>query len=786
MFPLELLADLPDPRHDEPASLRIDIADELTDHLVCAFRREVLKDGDEAAAQRRTLDRFGDPKQLARRLWWQAMWSRIMKQRIVSALQWSVAVLAMLISGAVFWQQSQMLAEIRQARQEESAQREALVAKLDKLQLPAVPQATDGPVQMPPITLQDPPLTPQPMRDDLAPTYVPNEMHPRRTPMRSMPDDLDAPPTYDPGEVPPSRTSRQAVPDDESDDPGRPIKPDRQVPTYNDSETLYPAGLNPAPTEPAQITVKLVLETKDGAAVLADYVTIEPRKGVVHTGEPRFSMRPVSVTVKNPDGTTAEDTVGALDAARYEFRGIEPDHYELKVRLPDGQYSHRSILIRDDKPQELIVVCPAPRKKATLRVTMPPLPEDLQNSASDVNIWIEPHAITLEGIEWSLPNPLQQEIRFDPKTGRAMELCQTYDEDRARGLPYTSIDLRKSKDEDCVIFVTTGPVGIYYSTTNRKRVAVNEVYEDRVTFPGNSELIPRQITPGENRWDLELPDGFLALARASQKRMDSDQYGSNPPVAPAAAVAPAPRRNGPAQLTVKLVPDSKSGSVSGAGVFLQSAGFSQNGRLAEGSDPPQFEFDSIPADYYELEISLADGQKCTRPLLIEDEKPRELTITCPGPRKRLAMELTIKPLPEKLRELGYNEVEMYVWPGPVEVGQTRWTSSKIPPQKIRFDARTGKLRSIEVGGGQPIDLRNAPEDERRAFLPAGGVGYGFCVRARADRGLQIVWPDNLNANPMEADEGLKHIIKPGEPQWTIELPKEYLDSIERDGQPPPS
>src|SRR6185437_1114173 len=103
MFPLELLADLPEPRRDEPASLRIDIADELTDHLVCAFRREVLRDGDEAAARRRALDRFGDPKQLARRLWWQAMWSRIMRQRIVSALQWTVALVAMLIAGAVFW-----------------------------------------------------------------------------------------------------------------------------------------------------------------------------------------------------------------------------------------------------------------------------------------------------------------------------------------------------------------------------------------------------------------------------------------------------------------------------------------------------------------------------------------------------------------------------------------------------------------------------------------------------------------------------------------------------------
>ena len=131
MFPLDLLAELPEPRDDEPSSLRTDIADELADHLQCAFRREVLKDGDRAAAQRRALDRFGDPKKLARRLWRQAMWSRIMRQRIVSGLQWMIAVMAMLISGAVFWQQSQLLAELRQAHQEDAAQRERS-AELDE------------------------------------------------------------------------------------------------------------------------------------------------------------------------------------------------------------------------------------------------------------------------------------------------------------------------------------------------------------------------------------------------------------------------------------------------------------------------------------------------------------------------------------------------------------------------------------------------------------------------------------------------------------------------------
>jgi hypothetical protein len=561
---------------------------------------------------------------------------------------------------------------------------------------------------------------------------------------------------------------------------------DPTPPTYDSSGALDPQApppfeptpVTPASTEPAQVTVKLVLESKDGAAVRAESVTIEPTKGVIHTGEPRFLMRPVAVTVKNPDGTTYEDSIGALDEAKYVFGRLEPDHYELKVRLPDGQCSRQPLLIRDDKPLELTIVCPAPRRKATLRVTMPPLPEDLQKPASDVNIWIEPHSITLDGVEWNLPNPLQQEIRFDPTTGRAMELCQTFDEDRARGQPYTSIDLRKSKDEDCVVFVLTGPVGIYYSTT---------IYGDRVCYPRNSELIPRQVKPGENRWEIELPDEFLALARASKVRMPTeDEPGPRPLVVTpdGVLVEPPPKQDGPAHLTVKLVPESKTGLVSRAQVSIKSAESQHVSTQVEGADPAQFVFHSLDVGYYELEVRLADGQRCTRPLLIEDEKPRDLKIVCPGPRKRVATEMTMTPLPEKLREKGYGEVEMYVWAGPVEVGETRWTSSSLPAQKIRFDASTGKPLSIEVSGSQrpqTIDLRHAPDDERRVFLPAGVAGYGFCVTRRTD-GQKIVWPGNLNTDPSEANEGLKYVIKPGEPKWNVELPQQYLEYLEHFGE----
>ena len=71
------------PRRDEPANLHDDITDELSDHLDCAMRRELLATGDEDEARRNVLQRFGDPKRIASRLWFDAMKEKIVKDRIM-------------------------------------------------------------------------------------------------------------------------------------------------------------------------------------------------------------------------------------------------------------------------------------------------------------------------------------------------------------------------------------------------------------------------------------------------------------------------------------------------------------------------------------------------------------------------------------------------------------------------------------------------------------------------------------------------------------------------------
>jgi len=80
-WPPDIADELPTPRDDEPASLRQDIADELADHLLSAFTRELHFTPEEPKARENVLDRFGDPRRIARQLWFDALKEKIMSQR---------------------------------------------------------------------------------------------------------------------------------------------------------------------------------------------------------------------------------------------------------------------------------------------------------------------------------------------------------------------------------------------------------------------------------------------------------------------------------------------------------------------------------------------------------------------------------------------------------------------------------------------------------------------------------------------------------------------------------
>lgn len=441
MLPLDLLAAIPEPRGDEPSSLRADIADELTDHLQCAFRREVLKDGDAAAAQRRTLDCFGDPKKLARRLWWQAMRSRIMKQRIVSGLQWLVALTAMLVSGAVFWQQSQLLAELRQARQEDAVQRQALTAKLDQLQ--PLTATFGGPINLPPN--QDFSL-----------------------------------PTYDPAAV--------ASADERSLNYSSTPQSEIPAPNYLPNDPVNVNQLQNPSSQPA-LSMSFVQETENGGPVC-----------------------PTSVQLTNSDNVI--QPVTGLNN-NFAVPSLEPDFYQLSVRLADDQYSERPLLIRDHKPRELMIVCPGPLKRTPVAITMKPLPDDLQKRQFEarLDVWAAP--IEIERAKWNTPNLTRQTIKFDAQTG----LPTAIDVGRSG----SHFNLRDLPPDERRVFLPVGSVSFRFEANQRVEEGGVRVYQ----WPESQDeetAIKHSVKPDCTTWELELPKEFLEQI---QSDITSANYGAN-------------------------------------------------------------------------------------------------------------------------------------------------------------------------------------------------------------------------------------------------------------------
>ncbi|MES1213838.1 MAG: carboxypeptidase-like regulatory domain-containing protein, partial [Singulisphaera sp.] len=136
--PDDISADLPAPRDDEPRELRRDIADELADHLASSLGHERLKEDQirgrsEEELTSAVLDRFGDPGQVARRLWWDAMREKIMAQRFmmgVSLVAAAAAIAAVVLLG-------QMVSTSRATQEQLLAdQREWMQAVLTELRTP--------------------------------------------------------------------------------------------------------------------------------------------------------------------------------------------------------------------------------------------------------------------------------------------------------------------------------------------------------------------------------------------------------------------------------------------------------------------------------------------------------------------------------------------------------------------------------------------------------------------------------------------------------------------------
>ena len=140
----EQAAHLPPPRADEPANLRREIIDELSDHLTCARKREQLAGGPqtEEAIQHRVLNRFGDPAAVARKLWFDWMWEKTMTQRILTGVCILLAVVtcaALAFAWVSINRQQDLIAELQSTSQtqlqEQQKQFERLLGRSERMLL---------------------------------------------------------------------------------------------------------------------------------------------------------------------------------------------------------------------------------------------------------------------------------------------------------------------------------------------------------------------------------------------------------------------------------------------------------------------------------------------------------------------------------------------------------------------------------------------------------------------------------------------------------------------------
>jgi hypothetical protein len=156
MNPHDLAADLPPPNADEPASLRQDIVDELADHLTCAARQEALRAEldrtqgfpktlgsatDEQTIADRVLARFGDPRRIARRLWFDAMKGRLMMQKLTAGFA-AIGAAAAIAACVLLWSAvdatkstlSDVVEENRKDRAASEKADQAMLAQLARLE----------------------------------------------------------------------------------------------------------------------------------------------------------------------------------------------------------------------------------------------------------------------------------------------------------------------------------------------------------------------------------------------------------------------------------------------------------------------------------------------------------------------------------------------------------------------------------------------------------------------------------------------------------------------------
>lgn len=712
----DLLAELPAPHDDEPPSLRSDIVDELLDHLQCAFRREVLKDGDEGAAEKRVLDRFGDPRKLARRLWRQAMWSRIMGKRILSGLQWLLTLAAVFLAGAVFWQQSALLTEIQTARKEQRAEQQALAVTLNRL-FPAQPAAA----------------------------------------------------VLAPGEGP----------------------------GMTDGATITPAGGGmsgfPGEPSPGKLVVRLTQDSESKRNLVTSNLQLRGRS----------NHRPARIT---PLTHKSEAIAGAM----FEFEHLVLDRYELAIELPDGQKCTKSVVIHDANLRTVELSCPPSRNKVPVRITVPPLPDDLRDAGWKLNCSFDEQALVKTKMaDWKPAQMTSYYVRFDPQTGQINWLQEGGGMGGGMGMGMgggmggglsKTANLSQVNDADRLLFLLTGPVLMRFQLTLSPGPggSASLASLESVTWPPMKpgerySPLTRTVEPGENVWELELPEDLIAAARKRMAERDkpsalADSPAEEKPFGPPPGDAPLksptvkvieneakPPLGDRGRVTVRLTNHTKDGPVVGS-VNVTLVDENQVPAVRQLMIQPdaqgRCEFERIEPGRYLLEIQFGDGRLCRAKLpVLRAGKELVEEVVCPPPATKTSVLATAPPIPEDLRRAGLY-LGAAVFPCERKFEGRIWGKPNGKARSLIFQPETGQLAQADNA-----DLsQDAPED-RLAFVPAGPYRLQLTLNYVTDpkdgnRTILLAdWPSDPRDDPdqpdltAEAGEENRWDIKPADEFW---------------------
>lgn len=400
--PDDVLAGLPAPLDDEPPSVRQDIADELADHLACAYRRELLKTADEDAAQQRVLDRFGNPQRIAYQLWFQALWGRIMLSRFARVWQGLKIVGGIVVLFLVF----------RMADQQSmlSGQLQLMTASYNSMQSQAM-----GTRNLLEQVLQRLPEPPPSVDPDGMPMGG-GDMG-GGSPMMGMSSSAMAPGAAGgessnmtmPG-MSAGATSASAV-----------SKPDLIV-------RLTMEGTNNEPVP--QCVIAVLSEQGQPLQMMRPMPDAE---GMSMGGMPGMmagsSYPPASQQIIRqasvPGDLLTEDSRGVARFLQKQpnqsVGAIEPGRYTIYVEFHDGRQAQRLVVIPPSAKavnHTEHIVCPAPSQKAYVVIHTPVLPQDLIDAGLSVVASVKRKSTIIAGTEWQTGNSADDLfLDFDPKTG---------------------------------------------------------------------------------------------------------------------------------------------------------------------------------------------------------------------------------------------------------------------------------------------------------------------------------------------------------------------------------